>query len=345
MRDLALGMVPGEGDFDRERRLIGDRISELGRKPYAIVTRQDFEQLYGAISYLRLLEGEKHILLVSEEGLLPGGTLMRLVASMAADARVTISPIHTGGVPLSWEPQNLRMEGREPPRLVGRSPNQVWAMAASQSLAKQTGGAAALYQDGRLALERWNRSTSFTYLLGYYPSGGQWDGSVRRIEVRVRRKDVSVLSRGMYFAQPGVEGYDSRRVLSYARLSTAGASSQPVADIPVTISVNTSASRTEPIVKVTLAIDANAVEFKTVGDRFRASLDFAIFAGDARESLVGERWGRLDLDLGAADYEGVRQDGIRHSIELPVSGRVRHLKAVVYEYSTDLVGSATTTLR
>jgi VWFA-related protein len=62
-------------------------------------TMQDVQNLYTAVEYLRYVEGEKHLLFFTENGLfLPRLEHDESLAAMANDARVTIDTFQTGGV-------------------------------------------------------------------------------------------------------------------------------------------------------------------------------------------------------------------------------------------------------
>ena len=91
---------------------------------------QDLEKLHATIDYLRLLEGEKHVIFLTEEGLngATKGWYGETLARLAADARVTVSTIHTGGLPLTWH-----FGGRTVPKvwLEGPTWNQQWLTPAS----------------------------------------------------------------------------------------------------------------------------------------------------------------------------------------------------------------------
>ena len=60
---------------------------------------QDLQNIYTAVEYLRYMDGEKHLLLFTENGLfLPRLENDKSLAAMANDARVTIDTFQTGGV-------------------------------------------------------------------------------------------------------------------------------------------------------------------------------------------------------------------------------------------------------
>src|SRR5262249_3153433 len=63
-------------------------------------TSQDLAKLYAGIAYMRYLDGEKHLVFVTERGImLPRAEDDTSLAATAADARVAIDIMHTGGLP------------------------------------------------------------------------------------------------------------------------------------------------------------------------------------------------------------------------------------------------------
>jgi VWFA-related protein len=338
-RRITFGGLAGDGEFESHRSAAADTIEALGRRAYHVQERQDFEQLFGAIDALRYIDGEKHVVLVSEEGLFPSRLLNGSLALMAADARVTISPLHTGGVPLRWDPPNLATSGGGPPQLIGRTPMQVWAVTEARHLARSTGGLAALYQRGRAALDRLSHATAFSYLLGYAPAA-DWDGSYRRIDVRVNRRDAETHFRRGYFAQRDLAPYEPGRILTEARIMSAASSATWLRDLPVTLSRQDD-GRIQPArpFLVSLHIDASRLAFAEADGDYRASVHVALFGVDNRENPVGEFRDSLELALSAEQYREALATGLTRTIALTVSARPRFVKVVVYDPTADRLGT------
>jgi VWFA-related protein len=342
-----VGAAPsGEGMFhaDRERILqsLGQAASE-GRRGFSYVaaTRQDMEKLYAGIEHLRHVEGEKHLVFVSYEGLLGAGadTLDRL-ARMAADARVTVSTIQTGGIFSDWQrlgPVKI---------LVGPTWRHRWAVQDLRAVARDTGGIASFYQYASQAFERIDRATQVQYLLGYYPRDPDADGDFRRISVRVNRPGVQVLHRGGYYAQTEPLVYDRRALVTNARMSAAAGYRSLIEDIPLTLSASVrTQSRDGGEVDIEVRVAPGAIAFTESAGRQTAALDVALHVGDTNRRQIGELRKRIDLNLLPENYLRVTEDGVVFSATVPFKGRARHVKAVVFEYSTDSLGTAVLELR
>ncbi len=298
----------------------------------------DLLRLYTAIEYLRYLEGEKHLIFVTEQGLvgLPRAENGKTLADVAADARVAVHTIQTGGVPTHFDiSRPYRM-----PVMEGRSWSEAFAMTDARELARRTGGMTSFYAYARKAVDRIDKATRFHYVLGYSPSNASWDGRYRRIHVRVNRPDVQVLFRHGYFARELLVPYDRRQFMTYNRMESAGSWAKQIKDIPVTL--ETSVSRQKrgiSEVRVQASIDPAAIRFKEDGGQFVATIDVATSIGDAAQHLVGEHRQTLDLSLDAEGYERVKREGITYTAIITATKPARHVKVVVYDYAADKLGT------
>ncbi|HUF47183.1 MAG TPA: VWA domain-containing protein, partial [Vicinamibacterales bacterium] len=156
----------------------------------AAQTNQDISNLYTGIEYLRHLSGEKHLVLVTEQGLqLPRMEDSTSLAAVANDARVVIDTIHTGGLPPSMAaPPNRSLQtssGSAP--FVPPAFSQRQRVADLRTISTLTGGISSTFQYASRGARRIADATSFQYLLGYYPTNTFWNGRYRNIRVQVNR--------------------------------------------------------------------------------------------------------------------------------------------------------------
>ena len=315
-------------------------------------TLQDLGKLYAGIEYLRHLAGEKHLIFLSPEGLfLPRSEDDQGLAAQAADARVVIDIIHTGGVP-QFAPVAARgvaapVGGRAGAPITmpaggrGGGRGAMWNVATSRTVAMQTGGYFSGVSYAKDAVARIDTSSRFQYVLGYYPTNASLDNRFRRIAVRVNRPGMIVEYRRGYFARDALPPIDRRAFMTYSRIAAAGGITEPVKDLPLTLkaSVSTTAEGGQEIL-IDLRIDASKVRFTDVEGRHEAALNIAMFCADGRQNLVGELWQNMSLKPLDALYKTFLAEGIPHTARVPVNGLVRFVKVVVYDYPGDRVGSA-----
>lgn len=345
LRRLPMLDLNGETPYEAQRREAREAqaFTATGRVPerdfvYEPAGADDTEKLYSAIEYLRYFEGEKHIVYLSEKGLIGGrGVDAMLMGARAADARVTVSTIRTGGVETSWRPG-----GRHNTMVFTGPPTTTFfANSDARHMAAQTGGVASAYKWASQTVDALDRATRFQYVLGYYPADTRWDGRQRRIEVRVNRRGVTVLNRGSYFAREELVPFDRRAFLTHSRITAAGAYRVRLTDVRVDVAgTATSAGRGAWRVSAQVTIDPGTIQFAEVGGRHVASLDVAVFAGARNQRPVGEIRKRIDLNLESGTYARAMSEGIRLETSIDLTSEPRYLKAVVYDYAADKLGSA-----
>lgn len=302
----------------------------------ALATRQDLGSIYTGIEYLRFIDGEKRLIYISTDGLfLPSVEDDLSLAAVASDARVAIDTIQTGG--LYADPPGLRS-------LSERSWRHTWAISAIRNVSGHTGGRAYAYRYADEALEEIDHATRTGYLLGYVPENLLQDGAFRRIEVKVARKGTRVLYRRGYYARAQLIPYDRRQFMTFSRVLSAAAFPQKIDDIRLDLDARKSAAESAELA-VRGTIDAGRVVLERKGSMHAGRLEVALFALDRRNRLLGERWFSLDLSFNEAEHQGILRDGIPLDLRVPVRGEVMHVKAVIYDFAADAVGSVTIRVR
>jgi VWFA-related protein len=311
----------------------------------AVQTSQDLTNLYTGIEYLRHIEGEKHLVFVTENGLfLPRLENDTSLAAVANDARVVIDTIHTGGLPPPRAGRGGgRGGGRAGPRLPGLSWEQRFAVNTLRTVSRLTGGLSSAFVQASTGVDRIADATSFQYLLGYYPTNDTWDGRYRSITVRVNRPGVTVLYRHGYYGSQSLPPLNRQQVLTYSRISAAGNYDRPVTDIRIDLEAGFDEDAGEVVLELT--IDPSRFGLIESGGRHAGTVELALFVGDSRESLVGELWQTLDLKLLDATYRRYLETGLPHTARIPVRGQPEYVKAIVYDPTADLVGSMIARLR
>jgi VWFA-related protein len=134
-------------------------------------TMQDLGRLYAGVDYLRHIDGEKHLVFVTEQGLfLPRVESELAFAAAANHARVAVDIIQTGGQVTQLKPA-FKSGGLDPLMIIdvttGEPLQQRFAVGSLRTMSELTGGQASVYDYADKALERIAVATSAGYLLGY----------------------------------------------------------------------------------------------------------------------------------------------------------------------------------
>jgi VWFA-related protein len=305
-----------------------------------VQTFHDLGNVYGGIEYLRYIDGEKHLVFLTEDGLfVPRVENDVNLADVASDARVVIDIIKTGGVYSEFPGRWLS--------------NTAWAHNFSamtlQNVARLSGGQSSLFRYANDAFGRIDAATRSSYLIGYYPSDTDWDGRFRRVKVKVHRPGVTVLVRHGYFARQQLVPFDRRQFLTYTRVVSAGAYREELSDIALRLasSVETNDGRSKTIA-IDLRIDPSRVSFAVRDGFHTATLDVAVFCGDRRQNTVCEQWDKAELKLTGDALERAKQDGLSYRTRIPLKDpntEPHYVKVVVYDYAADVLGSASVRLR
>jgi hypothetical protein len=77
----------------------------------------------------------------------------------------------------------------------------------------------------------------------------------------------------------------------------------------------------------------------------RGQLKLAIFVGDKDERVIGEAWQDMNLNLRPDTYARMLAEGISHQTRIAVTGVPTYVKAIVYDFNADLVGSVIVKLK
>lgn len=298
----------------------------------SVSSNQDLQKLYAAINYLRYLDGEKHVIYLTENGIaLPRQDDDDSLAELANDARVSVDVIKTGGVAAMGRAGRGVMAG----------PTALFQIATLRNFTKLTGGELSTNEYAVQALTTIDASSRFSYLLGYYPSNPTLDDAYRHIVVRVNRPGVTVLFRHGYFASAQLTPLDREKVLTYRRVAEAGSFTQDIKDIALRVTATPSdPAAARPEVQVAMLVDMTRLGFVTEGDRHADTLEIAVFCGDKNGNPIGDLWRALSFKLTDATFAQYQsQGGIPINVTVPVTGVARYAKVVVYDHKADLIGA------
>ena len=312
-----------------------DAITYLPFEEYASTfgsTHQDIQNIFTCIKYLRYVEGEKHLLFFTENGLfVPRAEDDDGIAAAANDARVVIDTFQTGGVApglrTSW----------------GRS----FALSSLKDISQLTGGHAAIYRNISDALKTVDETSRVQYLLGYYPSDESWNGAYRRINVKVSRPgNLKVSFRRGYYARDTVTALIREEFLAYSRISAAAAYGPALSDILFKVSTSSlKDSGGAPQLRVDIQINPGLIIFKTANGMHSCRMRTAIFYADANGKYLGDAWSWLELNLPEEVFQQTMHSWIPLSMQIPLKGPRQILKTIVYDTGSDKLGSKVTVAR
>jgi VWFA-related protein len=289
-----------------------------------VQTMKDTSNLYGTIALMQRLEGEKHLVFVTEFGLrLKHADDWRDLGRVAADSRVAIDVLQTGG-------------------FIGND-----MIARLKELSETTGGMASIAEYSRLGLERLDAATRTSYLLGYYPANAKLDGAFRSIIVKVNRPGVALIYRRGYNARTPAPVFDRVEYTTRSRIETAAALPEDVKDIGVTATASLTTENDQTFADVSAQIDAAALHFEVRDGIIEGRITIAVVPLDANRALIDGKYKRQVANL-RYDQEALavaRKIGIPFDARLQVPSNTCYIRVVVYDAAADRVGSAGVAVR
>ncbi len=285
---------------------------------------QDVDNLMALMEYLRRLDGEKHVLFVTEQGLLwPSEGNDRAIAVLASDARASVHTLRTGGV--------LETTGG---RELNTTMQQAQSLQSLRRISSLTGGLSSVAESGEAILDRLDATTRKGYLLQYQSSRPSWDATFRTIEVKVSRPDVTVLHRLGYVRQPEAGAFDRRMFITNSRLGAAAVFRREVNDIKVKASASL---RGRDTLEVKGTIDLSKVRLSTVDGARVGLLNLAVMGLDTAGNQMGMHAETLPLKLTEAEYARAVK-GFPYTVEFPAIQGAPNVRFIVYDFGSDLVG-------
>jgi VWFA-related protein len=302
-------------------------------------TKSDISRILAGIEYLRGVDGEKHLVFVSEDGLLlPFAENERSLAAMANDARVAIDTVHTGGIHSTSQTEFGFNPGRAP------TATETFKVVALSTMAKLTGGLSSSYDYADKAFNKINVATTSGYLLGYYPTSAALDGRYRRITVTVNRPGLTAYFRHGYFAT-ATRDFDRQQAFAYTRVVTALNHGGEIHDVPFKVSVGKTTTK-PPDMQIEVAISVAGLMFVPASGQQTATIDVAIYCADPDQNSIGDSWKKVNVNVPSDVYANLPAGAVtRYKVTIPGAGDAKFLKVVVYDYHSDRMGISMITLQ
>ena len=261
----------------------------------------DLSKVYAGVEYLRGIEGEKHLIFVTDQDL-PRTVAEddRTLGARASDARVSVH--------------------------VSRGPASELA-----ALATLTGGT--LDQGGTWAktFSAIDAATRFEYVIEYQSTRPATVASMRSVAVAVTRPHLTVVSRRLYFA-PALAVLTPDGIVAYSRMLSADVRSP---DFRMKAKASDVRDGDAHAVDVQLTIDAAGVSFETVGHERVASLQVLVICSDYARNETA--WHSASLTLPA---DGRPPSGdMTVTVRSPVVAEPSRVMVIVYSPHADVVAA------
>jgi VWFA-related protein len=195
-----------------------------------------------------------------------------------------------------------------------------WTQDSLRILAEETGGFALVNtNDLQGGLARLVRENSEYYVLGYQPTDTRRDGRFRRVEVRVKRPGLRVLTRRGYYAAKADERTPDTTLAGSPSMRALIDSPVPVSGLPLQTTVTAFRGlKDKASVLVTAEIDP-AFTLTEKDGLYRGRVELTTVAVTMGGRIVASDHRGVDLNLRPATRDSVLRHGIRTMarLELP----------------------------
>jgi len=208
-------------------------------------------------------------------------------------------------------------------------------------LAARTGGKAYVNSNNlKTAIRGAIDDASVSYVLGYYPTHTAWDGSFRKLTVKVTRPGLNVRHRQGYLALPDEPVTEDAR-----RAALADAARSPVDATALGLSVRIARDVPAPgFLRAHLTIEPGHVSLRQQGDRWVGTIDALFVMQAAADAPVTVTRQTANLSLTTQTYEESLKAGVRLAQDLDAAQCRYQLKVVVRDAATGRLGSVSARL-
>lgn len=251
-------------------------------------------------------------------------------ARALSDANVAVYPVDARGLLGPGLPAGAHRPS---------APPQV-TLATMQSFAQGTGGLA-FYNTNDIggAIRRAIDDSRVTYILSYYPTHNQWDGSFRDIKVVAKRPGIHLRYRSGYFATPsGADNTLQQKELFADALHSpfefTGLGLDVQADAVV---AQTSAGARQFAAKV--RVNPGELRFAENNGHWTDNVEVVWITLDADGKAIGSSPKMLRMNIPRHSYDKINQEGLSFSETLSVENKAVEVRLVARDTGSGAIGS------
>lgn len=257
------------------------------------------------------------------------------IAVYPVDARGLISGMPYGAINRSGASRSERRS-----QLPAASPDED-EFFTMNLFADRTGGKA-FYNNNNLvgAMRTAIADGESSYMLGFYPSHGKWDGKFHELKLKVRAHGGEVRYRKGYFAFPEPTGEKKQRE---DQESLDAAIWSPVESTTIGLEVNVQGPPTAADRTLTLNLGMNIKELLLEEEegRWRGSIEVLFLQTGHDGETLDEEKKLVTLNFDGTKYKSLQENGLFIVRHLPIVPAVNTVRIVVRDRGTSALGTVT----
>lgn len=196
-----------------------------------------------------------------------------------------------------------------------------------------TEGMAKAFDDGRYA-----------YTIGYYPDHGTWDGSFRKIQIKVDDPGAHARYRDGYYATA-----DKARTAADNEKQLQDAGNSPLDSNALSMMVSVRHVKPQPVtgpeLDFQIGVDVAQLLLEHSGGHWKGSVDLVFLQRDETGQALAAEKKRIDLDFSDAQYQAMLSSGAIFERHLTINAGAKDVRAILRDATSGQVGSVTVPLK
>jgi VWFA-related protein len=301
-------------------RAIADHVSYLPGRKNLIWISTSFPFYLESGNIQRTSDGKKLVYPTETE----------LVERALTNANIAVYPIDARGL-ISGGADEIASKG------VDQQAAEMAEFSNMDALARKTGGH--VYRDTNNitgSIRQTIDGSRVTYQLGFYPENVNWDGSFRKIQVKVNRREVQVQARDGYFAlaEPNLTPEMVRGRIAQAAHSLINATG-----IRFTLHLAPAAPGADNKLSVSFSLDPSQFAFASQNGELEDSVDIAFIAMDANNHILQTTVLPLPFKIDAQTYDHLVKTAFSLTREVATPPGASELRVIVYDEGDSQIGS------
>ena len=182
-----------------------------------------------------------------------------------------------------------------------------------------------------------------SYMIGFYPAHGKWDGKFHELRIKVRAHGDEVRYRKGYFAFPEPTGEKKQRE---EKETLDAAIWSPVESTAIGLEVNvqgppTAADRT---LALTLGMDIKEILLEEKEGRWRGNIELLFLQTGQDSKTLNAETKLVTLNFEGAKYKSLQESGFFVVRHLPIVPAANTVRIVVRDRGTSALGTVTVPL-
>jgi VWFA-related protein len=250
------------------------------------------------------------------------------------NASIAIYPVDARGLVGFWAGRGPAASRQAQPVTLGQIRGPIDTMV---TLADRTGGRA-FYNTNDISgsVRRAIEDSRITYVLGYYPAHGKWDGKFRRLKIQLKRPGLRARYRQGYFAltQPELDQQQAEDLMRAAAWNPLDATG-----LGLTVTATPFESSGGTWLRLEVRLDPRAITLEKEAGRGRGSIDFLYIQKREDGTVLASPVRRLPISVTAEQLERTQDEGMAFTRLLETVRGAELLMLVVRDPASSAMGT------